>query len=142
RFIYGGPGEHASKHFGETDYTEPEVERDLDGFAMDRTEVSNAEFYPFAQLEKLTGYQGPVYPMRGIHLHNGDPNYPVSEINAFTAEAYCAYMGKHLPSEAQWVKAARGGLVVHGQPNPYPRRLYPWGDQLDLSCVNLRGDKD
>jgi formylglycine-generating enzyme required for sulfatase activity len=45
-------------------------------------------------------------------------------------------MGKRLPSDFQWTKAARGGLVIAGKPNPHPRRLYPWGVVYERRCVN------
>ena len=127
------------------DYTEPEQVIDLPAFAIDRTEVSNAAFAPFGQLGRVTGYLFPVYATYGTdndHARDADPTYPVSNIDAFEAKAYCEYMGKRLPSDHQWTKAARGGLKIGGKPNPYPRRLYPWGTDENLQCVNQLGDKD
>jgi iron(II)-dependent oxidoreductase len=110
---------------------------------MDRTEVSNAAFAPFAQLEKITGYPAPSYPVPdNQHPHDAEPTYPVSYVDAFQADAYCKYMGKHLPSDFQWTKAARGGVFIGGQPNPSPRRLYPWGTTMEGACVNLEGTQD
>jgi formylglycine-generating enzyme required for sulfatase activity len=141
-FIYGGPGEPESKDYGALDYTEPERTIYLSAFAMDRTEVSNAAFAPFGRL-KVTGYPALIYPMDEMFAHIADPTYPVSNINAFEAAAYCAYMGKRLPSDYQWTKAARGGSTIKGKDNPSPKRLYPWeGKALDLSCVNLLGSQD
>lgn len=141
-FIYGGPGEPPSKHYGETGYTEQERYIDLPAFAIDRTEVPNAAFAPFGQLEKITGYPAVQYYEKDEHAHEGEPSYPVSNVDYFEAEAYCEYMGKHLPSDYQWTKAARGGLFIAGERNPHPRRLFPWGTRLDLACVNLKGGED
>jgi formylglycine-generating enzyme required for sulfatase activity len=142
KFIYGGAGDPRSKHFGEVDYTEPEQIIDQPAFVMDLTEVSNAAFESFGRLERVTGYPAPVYANEAMYAHDAEPNRPVSDIDAFEAEAYCAYMGKHLPGDLQWVKAARGGLEIDGKPNPAPRRLYPWGNTLRLDCVNVEGTAD
>ncbi|HEY0989856.1 MAG TPA: SUMF1/EgtB/PvdO family nonheme iron enzyme, partial [Kofleriaceae bacterium] len=142
RFIYGGPGDPKSMHFSEQGYTDPEQVIDLPAFAMDVTEVSNAAFESFGRLERITGYPAPIYSIETDYQHDGDPDYPVSDVDAFEANAYCAYMGKRLPGDLQWVKAARGGLEIDGKPNPHPRRLFPWGNVFARACVNLDGEGD
>jgi formylglycine-generating enzyme required for sulfatase activity len=139
-FIYGGFGEQPTRY--PNDYAQPERTVTMPPFSIDRTEVSNAAFKPFAQLAPLTGYSVPKYPDSGAVRPAGNPERPVTAIDAFEGEAFCRYMGKRLPSDYEWTKAARGGLEIGGKPNPWPRRLYPWGPHWDARCANIDGTVD
>ena len=91
----------------------------VDAFELAATQVTNDEY---ARYLSATGAAPPP--------HFNDPNFnhpeqPVVAVSWFEAVEYCEWLsrsaGRHyrLPTEAEWERAARGG--VEGQ-------QYPWGD--------------
>ena len=69
----------------------------------------------------------------GTNYHSGKDNYPVTHVSWYSAMAYAKWVNKRLPTEAEWEKAARGGLVG---------RNYPWGDSIDSNKANYDGNFD
>jgi formylglycine-generating enzyme required for sulfatase activity len=94
----------------------------LSPFFIDIEIVSNAQykacFDAGACPDEDRGY-GTVF-LKGYHMD--DPklaDYPMATtVNHAAADAYCRFVGKRLPTEAEWERAARG-------PNGFD---YPWGN--------------
>jgi len=106
-----------------------EVERPVhrvwvDAFAMAATQVTNEEY---SQFLSATGRE---YPSFWNDPNFSDPRQPVVCVSWFDAVAYCEWLSQktgdryRLPNEAEWERAARGG--VDG-------RLFPWGDEPPMS---------
>lgn len=102
----------------------------LDAFWMDRTEVTNAMYANFLnqqgnQIEGGDTWLDADDPTAQIVYRNGSwqafsehENHPAVEITWYGARAYCDWVRRRLPTEAEWEKAARG---VDG-------RTFPWGE--------------
>ncbi len=83
---------------------------ELGAFYVDRTEVSRGDYLSCIET-------GPCTAPAGDFDGTSDASLPVVSVTWFQAEAYCSWMGKGLPTEAQWEKAARGTEAA----------TYPWG---------------
>ncbi len=109
----------------------------LDDFYMDRYEVTNEQYQVFVD-------ENPQWSKNNIpnEYHDGNYlklwdrekgygtgkyNHPVVAVSWYAAMAYSQWAGKRLPTEAEWEKAARGGLVG---------KSYPWGDSISRNRAN------
>jgi len=111
----------------DVDETPPHSVR-LDAFFIDAREVTNERFAAFVS---ASGYQtdaekvGDETTWRKFNTPDRQ-RFPVTYVSWNDATRYCAWMGKRLPTEAEWEKAARGTT----------KNVYPWGDEFNSAIAN------
>ncbi|MEB3311910.1 MAG: SUMF1/EgtB/PvdO family nonheme iron enzyme [Snowella sp.] len=112
----------------------------LDSYQIDQYPVTNGQYLAFIE---TGGYDNPSYWSPAgwqwrIEQNITQPlywradrawmNHPVCGVSYYEAEAYAQFVGKRLPTEAEWEKAASWDESDQEQ------RLYPWGDQFPDSA--------
>ena len=117
------------RNSGGSENERPEHEVTVKPFAMDKTEVTNAEYVDFV---KATNYKPlPVHWVNEKPIP-GQERMPVRFVNADDVKAFAAWRSKRdgvtyrLPTEEEWEFAARNGSKGD---------LYPWGDKFDPQCA-------
>ena len=131
----------------------------VDEFLMGRRPVTNAEYARFVRATNQRPpaiYELPLVVTAGGRererifratsqpyiWENGEPAedrllHPVTLVRCDDAMAYCRWLSEEtgrtvrLPTEAEWEKAARGGLE---------QKRYPWGDRVGQNMANFLSD--
>jgi gamma-glutamyl hercynylcysteine S-oxide synthase len=136
----------------------------VEGFYIDRYEVSNAKYKafidaggytteaywnPFGWVWRVANgfslpafWNDPAYHGGGIP---GNEQFPVIGVSWFEADAYCRWAGGRLPTEAEWEKAAKGGCETHGdasQCDTFDTPTYPWGEEITGPRANYSHSGD
>ena len=85
-------------------------------FRIDRTEVTRGDYEACVAAKACAALPEPP-PGRAV----ASARHPVVDVTPAEAAAYCAWLDKTLPTEAQWEIAARG---------LDSNRTYPWGEAM------------
>ena len=141
-FVPGGTFQMGTGQVGRTDasWAEfPEHPVTVDSFWIDKSEVSNRQYAEFLDVRGnqeeggvtwleidsefcLIELVGDVYQPK-----DGYANHPVVDVSWYGAQAFCAWAGGRLPTEAEWEYAASG-------PENW---IYPWGNEYDCTRGNF-----
>ncbi len=68
-------------------------------------------------------YDGTTYSVRNASIYS---THPVTLVTWWGADEYCRTIGRRLPTEAEWERAARGSQ----------NSIYPWGNDFDPARAN------
>jgi iron(II)-dependent oxidoreductase len=159
RVLIGQLAEQSNSACGPLDVDPRLAERNLvkvPAAYLDRFCVTNAEYQRFVdeggyeQLEfwheealpalldfvDQSGAPGPRYWNDGQYP-NDEQRLPVVGISWYEAWAYARWVGKRLPTDAEWTKAA--AWPVESAPGRIAQRRYPWGESFDVRRAHLYG---
>lgn len=111
----------------------------LSSFSIDIHPVTNEQFVAF--LEHMNGEKDKNYndlirlkdsrlsrSAGRLFIESGYAKHPVVGITWYGAVAYAEWLGKRLPTEAEWEVAAAGGIV---------NAIYPTGEEIEKNQANF-----
>lgn len=105
----------------------PEHQVYLKSFYIDKYEVTVSQYKVFMSAARHSPpLQWTSLYMKDSPLPAVRETEPITDVSWYDADAYCQWVGKRLPAEEEWEKAARG---TDG-------RRFPWGNEWKEEIAN------
>lgn len=101
----------------------------LSAYKIDKYEVTVGEYQKCIKAGACNNNGDYVHYNNSVYCNlsfedMGIESHPMNCVSWYGAKAYCEWVGKRLPTEAEWEKAARGA----------DGRKFPWGNEPAASC--------
>lgn len=110
----------------------PRHSQSIDSFWIDIYLVTNEDYKKFVD---ATGHEPPGH-WKTVSFPPGLGKHPVVKVSWHDAQAYARWIGKRLPSEQEWERAARG---PGGRPLPWGKKWDPercnWGENPNRTTM-------
>jgi len=97
----------------------------LDSYWIDQTEVTNTMYSNCVEDGVCNVPAGTKY-----YLDSNYGGHPVVYVTWYDAANYCSWVGRRLPTEAEWEKAASWDELNQ------IKYVYPWGNNIDCTFAN------
>lgn len=148
--IQGYGGEPGSCLVSDGDDSYPEHSVTVSAFNMEVTEVTYGQYLEFINALGPSSHRNGCDNQPCMQTRNESEtsnvlfdganysvllainDYPVTGVTWYGAKAYCEALGRRLPTEAEWERAARG---TDG-------RIYPWGNVWDGTLASTKRPGD
>jgi len=134
-FIFGSDDVDASGKSEEFGFNEPwylnehpKRKISLNAFFIDRYEVTNGNYKIFLESSGQYSKDQITEILKKFNLTK--TNEPLRNVSWYDASSFCRVIGKRLPTEAEWEKAARGPDGLN----------FPWGNEWNADYLNAGGE--